>query len=119
MSKAQIIDHEGRPTFVVLPYEEYERMQARLEDLEDVQAFDEAEVQRGETFPHAVAKRIAGGESPVRVFRDQRALSQAELSRRAGLSKSYVAKIERGGGGSVQAFQALARALDLTIDDLV
>jgi PHD/YefM family antitoxin component YafN of YafNO toxin-antitoxin module len=39
----QILEHEGKPAFAVLPLEEYEAMRKRLEDLEDLSLLCEAE----------------------------------------------------------------------------
>lgn len=119
MTQPQIIESNGEPAFVVLPYAEYEALRARLEDLEDVQAFDEAMADAGEAFPHAIARRLLDDESPLRVFRQHRGLTQAALAREAGVSKSYVAKIEAGRGGSVAAYKALADVLGLSVDDLI
>lgn len=38
----QILERDGRKQFVILPYEEFERIQEALEDLEDLQALREA-----------------------------------------------------------------------------
>jgi hypothetical protein len=43
----QILEHDGKPAFAVLPIEEYEAMLQRLEDLEDVAAMREAELADG------------------------------------------------------------------------
>jgi len=39
----QILEHEGKPAFVVLPFEEYKALKERLEDLEDLALLREAE----------------------------------------------------------------------------
>ncbi len=39
----QILEHEGKPAFVVLPIEEYKALRARLEDLEDLALLRQAE----------------------------------------------------------------------------
>lgn len=73
-----------------------------------------------ERVPHEVAKRLFADESPVRVWREYRTLSQRALAARAGLAPSYLSAIESGRKpGSVAAYKALAEALDLAVDDLV
>jgi len=57
---------------VVIPLDDYERLAERAEMLDDIESFDRAmaKLRAGEeTFPAAVAKRLAKGESPIRVFR--------------------------------------------------
>lgn len=119
MSKPQIIEHNGRPTHVILAIEDYQRLEARAEELADCQAFDDAMKNPQESFPDRVAERLVDGDSPVKVFREYRELSLAEMARRTGLSKSYLSKIESGGGGSVNAFKTIASALGVTVDDLI
>jgi DNA-binding Xre family transcriptional regulator len=119
MSKPQIIEHEGKPTHVILPIDEYRRLEDQAEDLGDLRAFDDAVAQRRESFPDWVAERLIEGDHPVKVFRAYRKLSLVELARRTGLSKSYLSKIESGGGGSVAAYRLIAEALDMTVDDLI
>lgn len=119
MSNPQIIEHNGKPTHVVLPIEDYRRLRAQAQDLCDLRAFDDALAGHGESFPDCLAESLVEGMHPVRVFREYRRLSLSELAKRAGLSKSYIAKIESGDGGSLSAYKAIADALDLTVDDLI
>ena len=44
----QILEKDGRKQFVILPYEEFERIQEALEDLEDLQTLREAKVTEAE-----------------------------------------------------------------------
>ena len=46
-------------------------------------------------IPNAVVKRLVAGESPLRVWRDYRGLTQAELAQRAGLTQQAVAQAEQ------------------------
>lgn len=119
MSNPQIITQDGKPAFAVLPIAEYERLQESAEQLADIRAFDEAIAESAEAFPDWVAQRLVDGEHPIRVFRAYRRLTLTELAGRTGLSTSYISKIESNKGGSVHAFQAIARALDLSVDDLI
>ncbi len=50
----------------------------------------------GEGLPHAFMVRLIEGDSPVRVFRDCRGLSQAEAARRAGVHRVQLHVIEAG-----------------------
>lgn len=88
-----------------------------FETLEELEARAAYVATRGEEkLPAAAVQRLCRGESPIRVFREYRGLSTAELAARAGLSQS---EIERGRKpGAPDALSSLAAALDVTVDDL-
>ena len=67
---------------VTIPRAEYEAMQARLEDLDDILAAHEA--MTGATLPHDLAMRVISGEHPTRVWREYRGLSASALAEAAG-----------------------------------
>jgi ribosome-binding protein aMBF1 (putative translation factor) len=90
----------------------------RLEELEARAAY--VATRGEEKLPAAVVQRLCRGESPIRVFREHRGLSTAELAARAGLSQSDLNKIEGGErAGPPDALSSLAAALDVTVADLV
>lgn len=109
---------------VTIPREEYERLVALAEDTEDAAAVARfrARLAAGEEelVPAAVVGRLLGGESPVRVWREHRGLTQSGLARASGVHRVVVADIEAGRrGGSVKSLKALAEALGVGVDDLV
>ncbi len=123
--KPQIITNSDRePAFAVIPYDEYRVLMERLdllEDLRDSNAFGE-KLARGEeeVIPVEVVERLVDGESPVKVWREHRGLTQEELGEQVGLSGSYLSQIESGKReGTVRVYAALARALGVDVDDLV
>lgn len=119
-SKPQIIEHNGKPTFVVLPIEEWNRIQEDLEDLEDVRLFDQAKAEGGETYPASVIHAILDGANPVKVFREWRGLTQAQLAEAASIAPLYLSQIETGRRiGSPQVLRSLANSLSVDIDLLV
>ena len=60
------------------------------------------------------------GESPVRVYRNLRGMTQTALAERSGVNRVQIADIEaRRKTGSVETLRKLAAALGVTIDDLV
>lgn len=72
-----------------------------------------------ERFPAAVARRLISGDSPIRVFRQHRGLTQAELAISAGTSAAYISQIERGDREpGKKLLPRLAAALDVDADDL-
>jgi DNA-binding XRE family transcriptional regulator len=65
------------------------------------------------------AKRILAGESPVRIWREKRGLTQRALAQAAGMQAGYLNEIENGKKpGSLAAHTALAAALGVALDDL-
>lgn len=120
----QVIEKDGRPEWAVVPYDEYLRLLERAEELSDIEAFDSAkrdlEEGRDELVPGEVVDRLLAAESPVKVWRQYRGLTQTDLAVRAGLSQSYVTMIERGERtGSIEALRKIAAALKVDLDDLV
>lgn len=58
-------------------------------------------------------------ESPVKIIRKHRGLTQVELAKKSGLSRPYLTEIETGKkDGSIRAIKALAEALDVTVGQL-
>ncbi len=96
----------------------YRALLARNEELEDRLAALEAD--DGSRIPHTVALAIIRGESPLVAFRTHCGLTLRELSRRTGISPSYLSEIERRRKpGSAATLAKIATALDTTIDTLL
>lgn len=103
---------------VTIPRAEYDAMRAQIEDLDDILAGHAART--GFTLPHDDAMRVIEGEHPVRVWREVRGLTAAALAAAAKVSKAYLSEIETGRKpGSVEAYKALAAALDVPVDALL
>ncbi len=93
--------------------DENDALQLRLAKIEDA-LFD------GERVPARVVDRLAGGENPVRVWREHRGLALRELARRAGISAAMLSEIEASKKeGSIRTLAALARALGVDSEDLI
>jgi len=108
---------------VTISRDEYDRLRAAAEDLADLQAYDGAKAGladgNDELIPANHANRLLNGESPMRVYRALRGLTQAALAEQAGVNRVTVAEIETGRKqGSVATLRALADALGVTLDDL-
>lgn len=123
--KPQIIrNSEREPAFAVIPYDDYQALVERLEwleDLRDSEAIAER-LARGEeeVIPAEVVERLVEGESPLKVWREHRGLTQEDLAEQVGVSGSYLSQIESGKReGTVRVYTALARALSVDVDDLV
>jgi DNA-binding XRE family transcriptional regulator len=121
--KAQIIEKNGKPEYAVIPYADYLRLLEAFEDKADaavVAEFHEA-YRAGREFlvPAEILRRELAGESPIKLWRDHRGLTQQELADRAGISKPYLSQIESGKRqGTVETLAAIARALEVPLDVL-
>lgn len=109
---------------VTITREEYLRLREAAQDLADLQVYDRAKAALAageeELIPAEYLERILGGESPLRVFRDWRGLTQAALAEASGVNRVYIAEIERQKKpGSVATLKKLAEALRVDLDDLV
>ena len=117
---AQIIEKDGVPEFVVLPFAEYENLMNIAEDkidTADVLAFRENGEQ---TFPEEVLDSLLAGNSPMKVYRKYRNMTQDELAQSIGKSLPYIAKLEAGDRkGSVDVLSNIAEALNIDLDQLV
>lgn len=109
---------------ITIPRKEYARLVEAAEDLEDIQAYDEAmrRMTNGEDelIPSELVDRLLGGESPLKIWREHRGYSQNELARLSGVNRIQIGDIEeRGKTGSVVTLKRLAAALNLDVDDLI
>ena len=108
---------------VTIPVAEYQALLGAATNLADLRAHDRAmaAIARGdeELVPEAFAKRLIAGESPVRVWRELRGLTQAALAASSGVNRVQIANIESGAkSGSVATLRKLADALGVGLDDL-
>jgi DNA-binding transcriptional regulator YiaG len=71
-----------------------------VETLADVKAYDaaKARLDRGddELIPLAITERRLSGESPVKVWREYRGMTQEKLAKASGVSRPMIAAIESG-----------------------
>lgn len=118
MDSQVIRDRDGKPIYALVPIEEYDRLLRAAEDLADL-TVHEAVTDRA-TVPAELVYRIMDGENRVRAWRNYRGLSQDGLARRVDVSQAYLSSIETGkSDGSVRVLAAIARALEVDLDDLV
>ena len=120
----QIIERDGRREWAVVPYETYLHLVEQAEILQDVHNFDsvKAAFEHGEEelVPAEVAYALLDGANPIKVWREYRRMAQNELADKAGISVPYLSQLETGKRtGSVEVLSALARSLNVDLDDLV
>ena len=94
--KRQIIKQDGKPAFVVIPIDEWRRIEATLEDRADAAAVRAFQESPSETFPDSVVATILEGAHPIKAFREYRGMTQAQLAVKVGTSAVYVSQLERG-----------------------
>ena len=91
-----IMDAKGDPAFAVVPWAAYRRLAtSAAEDAEDSATLESA-LADDQRFPLEVAERIASGENVLKVIREWRGLTQAELAKRTGRAKQYISQLETG-----------------------
>lgn len=105
----QIITKDGKPVFAVIPWEEYKKL------VKDQARKDESEI----WFPNEVVKANVRGESLVKAWREYYGLTQSELAEKAGMKQSALARIEKSGSARTSTLKKLAKALDISVEQLV
>lgn len=123
MNKPQVIlDNTGQPAFAVIPWRDYERLTREDAEaiLSDEEHYDRATASNDESFPIEVVDQLLAGQNPISVYRNYRGLTQNELAAAAGINAVYLSQIETGKRtGSAKTLAALAKALQMTVDDLI
>lgn len=109
---------------ISIPLEEYRSLQAAAEQLADLQAYDRALAQLAngdeELLPAEFVKRMLSGESPLRIWREFRGLTQTALAEASSVNRVQIADIEAGRkNGSIETVKKLAAALDISLDELI
>lgn len=116
----QTINTPDGGTMVMLALEEYEA----LVDAADIAAGQRIRQRlvsgEEELLPSDMVRRLVAGETPLRVWRQYRGISAADLARQAHLSRAYISQIETGKRQpGVAALRRIARVLNAGLDDLV
>jgi DNA-binding XRE family transcriptional regulator len=126
MTKVQFIKTTGGEELAILPKHAYERLTAlaAVEDAGTARIVRDARaaVAAGTevVLPKVVVDRLAAGENPIRVLREWRDMTQAELVASVGITQGYLSDLEAGKRkGPVALHQKLARALGVPIDLLL
>ena len=106
--------------FAVIPVEDFHRLMDNAEMLADVRAYDAAKrrIDRGEDelIPLEITERRLAGESPVKIWRDHRALTQEALAKVSKVSRAMIAAIEAGHKtGGIGTLKKLAAGLKVDL----
>jgi len=109
---------------ITIPLEDYQRLRAAEGELADLRAYDRAvaalDAGEDELVPAVYAKRLIAGETPLKVWRELRGITQTDLAKAASVGRVQIVNMEKGvRGGSIATMKKLADALGVAIDDLV
>lgn len=99
-----IVGQDGKPAFVVVPYEQFRRMKGG-----DAQA----------TVPNAVVQlAFERGASAMAAWREHLGLTQAEVAARIGVTQAAYAQMERAKQPRRATLQKVAAALGIDAEQL-
>ncbi len=120
----QIINQNDKPEWAVISYSEYLKLVEKAEMFQDIQDYDRAKAalarREEELIPAEVVNAILDGENTIKVWREFRGMTQAELAQKIEISTPYLSQLESGKRqGSVEVFSALAKGLHVTLEMLV
>ena len=106
----QILTHNGKPAFAVVPYAEYLQLMEYAGGRPDEQV----------TLPHEVVKMTTLGGMPlIRAWREHLGLTQEEIARRMGVTQPAYAKIENGKTQPrIATYKRLAAAMGIEWEQL-
>jgi DNA-binding XRE family transcriptional regulator len=114
MPNARLVGESEAADYVILRPDDLGEL---IEDALAASAY--ARTRDQESLPQSLVDRLLAGESPVRVWREHRGLTLADLAAKAGIGKGYLSQIEkRQRHGTVATLQKLAVALGVELDDL-
>ncbi|MCV4274116.1 helix-turn-helix transcriptional regulator [Pseudomonas capsici] len=94
---------DGKPAFVVIPYEQYVAQHHRGD---------------ADLIPHEVVSRIVDGASPARAWREHLNLTQEEVARRMNISQPAYAQQEAVAKPRKSTREKIAAAFGINADHL-
>ena len=98
-----ILGADGKPAFVVVPYDEFRRLAGSF---------------TSGTIPHAVISAEVDGASAIKAWREYLRLTQAEVAGRMGVSQAAFAQMEAAKRPRKATLQKVADALGLELAQL-
>ena len=106
--KHQIIEKEGRPLFVLVPYETYIKTMHKFESNQET------------TIPHRIVElSLLENKSPVRAWREYKGLTQKQVAARLKISQSAYSQMEKPDAKlRVDTIRKIARVLKIKPEQL-
>lgn len=120
MSDKHIIEYQGKPAFIVLPFNEYQELiNFKKRHITDEELYLEGIAKNEEYFPEELVQKILSGANPIKVYREYRGLSQEQLATKIGKTKQYISAIEKGSRtGTIDTLKKLSTVLNIDLDML-
>jgi len=120
-SSVQIIEKDGNAHFAVMPIEISREIVAKLRDVEDCAAIDQAILDdRQGVIPSEIVNAILDGLTPLRAGRENVESTLERLARQVGISKGYLSQVEnRRKPGTLALYRKLSGVPNVPIDDLI
>lgn len=120
----RILETDGKPAFAVLPYDEYKALRELADDADDTAALvrfaKRFAAGKEEAVPSAVVDRLLADEMPLRVWREHRGMTAAEMAAAVHITPAHVSKLESGKGDpSVSLLRKLSKVLRVSLEDLI
>jgi predicted transcriptional regulator len=120
----QIIEKNGKPEWAVIPFKDYEKIRAALEDAEDIKDIEEnlKALQEGKEkpIPGEITFAVLDGTSPIRAWREHKNIKMNELAKKVGVSSAYLSQIETGKRNpTIDTLKAIARELAIEVEMLI
>jgi DNA-binding XRE family transcriptional regulator len=105
----QTIMQDGKPAFVVIPFDEYVRLFSKA-----------PRIPEGDSIPHeVVGMTIKKGYTLVRAWREYLGLTQTEVARRMGITQAALSQMEAGEKQLRKVtLEKLAAAMGIGVDQL-
>ena len=94
---------DGQPAFVVIPYQDFLKINLRAETL----------------IPHEVVSAMVDGSTAIKAWREYMGLTQSEVSSRMGISPAALAQMESSEGKPHKAtLRKVAEVLGISLEQL-
>src|SRR5262245_58740030 len=107
----------GGETLVVMSLADYEALIDAADIADANRVLAEIEAGRQEWVPAEIVDRLLDGENRIRVWREHRGLSAADLATMAGISSAYLSELESGKKrGGLASLRKIATALKIDLD---
>jgi len=88
MNSKNIIEYQGRPAFVIVPFDEYQELvKLKKYHLTDEQLYLQKVSESEEYFPEELIAKLLDGENPIKTYREYRKLSQDTLAAKIGKTR--------------------------------
>ena len=98
-----IKDADGQPAFVVIPYQDFLKINLRAETL----------------ISHEVVSAMVDGATAIKAWREYMGLTQAEVSSRMGISQAALVQMESPEGRPRKAtLRKVAEVLEISLEQL-